>query len=352
MFSPTHRAPFLVALFLGFAMFVSAAQVRAQDSCPAVKNYFPRIGYPGYGVIVQGINFQGVTEVKFAENIAAKFEVLNAEELSVVIPLGAVSGPVTIGKPGCAVATAGIFTVPPPPRISLAPAAQTVSAGGEAPIGVNFTNGLIAPTILSLDSSNPLAVSVPPILLVPSGAGLVTFNATGLMAGATATITATLPPNLGSANAAAEVSVISPIVRVIRLGVAGGRAGSSLGVPIETVAEGDEHSIQFSLTFDPAVLGNPQVFLGMSLGYDTMITADSSQTAQGRIGITLTNPPGQPLPPGNKQIVFVRFDIAGNAPGGETPLGFDDQPTRRRITSPSGARLPASFTPGKATIER
>ena len=343
-----RRAPFLVTLFpLLFAM-----QASAQETCPTLRNYYPRIGYSGYGLTIEGSNLRSVTEVKFSENVSAVFEILNDGQIAVTVPLGAVSGPITIGKPGCPGAATDLFIIPPPPAISLTPESHTIAAGATAPVNVNFSSALFVPSYLTLSSSSPDVVLSPSFLVVPPSTVQTKFDVKVLKSGATATITATLPANLGGVSATMVVNAAPEVLHVVRSGEASGVAGGLLGFPIQTEARGDEQQIQFSLTFNPEVLGNPDVFLGMSLGYDTIITADMTQIAQGRLGIVLKFPAGQPLTAGSKEIAYVRFNIAGNAPSGPTPLGFGDQPTPRRITSPGARPLRASFIAATATITR
>jgi hypothetical protein len=347
------RALFLCISCLVVLLPSLAALASAQGACPTVNNYFPRVGYPGYGLTIEGDNLQGITAVKFANNISASFLTISASEIFVLIPLGASSGPIAVSKPNCPDALTDVFTVPAPPTLALTPASQTLAVGAVAPITLNFDTGLFTSAIITLETSNPAAASVPPFLVALPGTSVLTFDVAGLAAGATVTITATLPPNLGGASATATVNVISGATHFVSLaGGIGGRAGGALGVPIEIEALGDEQSIQFSLSFNPAVLGEPAAIPGMSLGYDAVLTTDITQIAQGRLGLTLKFPPGQPLPPGHKQIVFVRFQIAADAPAGSTPFGFGDLPVARQITSPGGQTLPAIFTPGSGMIER
>jgi hypothetical protein len=53
-------------------------------------------------VTINGANFTGVTGVKFANNVTAEFIVNNDTSITATIPTGAVSGPITISKTGCA----------------------------------------------------------------------------------------------------------------------------------------------------------------------------------------------------------------------------------------------------------
>jgi uncharacterized protein (TIGR03437 family) len=137
--------------------------------------------------------------------------------------------------------------------------------------------------------------------------------------------------------------------RVVRVGQAGGSPGGQVSVPIELVAQGDENALGFSLTFDPAVLGNPQAALGSDASGATL-NPNTSQVASGRLGLALSLPFGQKFSAGARQIVVVTFTIASGASASSTQVGFGDQPIAREISDVSARALQASYTPGAVTI--
>jgi hypothetical protein len=130
---------------------------------------------------------------------------------------------------------------------------------------------------------------------------------------------------------------------------ASGNPGGTVAVPVEFVAQGNENALAFSLTFDPAVLSNPQAALGSGAGSATLIT-NPNQVAQGRLGVIVSLPTGQMFTAGTKQILVVTFTIASGTTANSTPVGFGDQPTRREVSDPNANVLPATFTPGVVTI--
>jgi hypothetical protein len=66
--------------------------------------------------------------------------------------------------------------------------------------------------------------------------------------------------------------------RAVHVGAASGSPGGQVSVPIELVAQGDENALGFSLTFDPAVLSNPQAALGSDASGATL-NANTSHLA-------------------------------------------------------------------------
>ncbi len=137
--------------------------------------------------------------------------------------------------------------------------------------------------------------------------------------------------------------------RLVRMGQAGGSPGGMVGVPIELVAQGDENALGFSLTFDPAVLSNPQANLGSDAAGATL-NANNGQLGSGRLGIALSLPFGQKFTAGTRQIVVVNFAIANSASASSTQVGFGDQPIAREISDVNAAALQANYTPGTVSI--
>jgi uncharacterized protein (TIGR03437 family) len=86
-------------------------RARLASSCPAVSSMNPASGAAGTRVTINGANFTGVTGVKFANNVAAQFTVNSDTSITATIPTGAVSGPITISKAGCADAQTSALTI-------------------------------------------------------------------------------------------------------------------------------------------------------------------------------------------------------------------------------------------------
>lgn len=127
-------------------------------------------------------------------------------------------------------------------------------------------------------------------------------------------------------------------------------AGSTITVPVEIVAQGDEHTLAFSLSFDPNVLSNPQATLGSGASSATLDTDAGS--LPGRLGVTLQWPAGQALAAGVRQVLNVSFAVAANPGAASTSVGFDDQPAARLVRNAAAGVLPANFTAATITLAR
>lgn len=125
--------------------------------------------------------------------------------------------------------------------------------------------------------------------------------------------------------------------------------GSNVPLPVELVSTGDENALGFSITFDPSVLSNPQVGLGADAATATL-NLNTSQTAQGRLGIAVALPATQKFTAGTRQLVNVTFTIAANAQMMTTLIGFGDQPIAREVVNDTANVLPASYSPGSVMV--
>ena len=134
---------------------------------------------------------------------------------------------------------------------------------------------------------------------------------------------------------------------VVRVVNPSGMPGAQVLVSIETVANGDENGFGFSLNYDASKLSNPLVSRGTDTQTATLIP---NTTTAGRVGVVLAMPFGQAIPLGTRQLVTIRFDVAANAPGGQTPLVFGDQPVFREVADTNGNPVPATFQNGNINI--
>jgi len=139
--------------------------------------------------------------------------------------------------------------------------------------------------------------------------------------------------------------------RVVRIAPAGGPIGGMVSVPIELVSQGDENAIGFSLTFNAAVLSNPQAALGAD-AMGAALNTNAGQAAQGRFGVALAFPANQKFAAGVRQMVVITFAISPGAAFGTTPVGFGDQPVLRELSDVNANAVTADFAAGAVTITK
>lgn len=149
------------------------------------------------------------------------------------------------------------------------------------------------------------------------------------------------------ANANFAASNGSPSRRV-RLGVADTVANSPVIVPVELVAQGNENSVGFSLSFDGNLLFNPQIALGADAANASLVFNNSQA---GKLGVIVALPAGQTFTAGTKRIVNVTFQTSQTELY-STPLTFVNQPVAGEVSDANADTLPVSFENGLVTFAR
>jgi hypothetical protein len=113
----------------GQTFTVNQAGANQPPTCPTVTNLNPTSGAVGAPVTITGTNFTGVTSVTFTGNVPVTPNINAAgTQITVTVPSGAMSGPLTISKSGCQPVNTPPFTVtttPPGNRV-----VRVVDAGG------------------------------------------------------------------------------------------------------------------------------------------------------------------------------------------------------------------------------
>ncbi|NDD62653.1 MAG: hypothetical protein EBZ36_01530 [Acidobacteria bacterium] len=224
--------------------------------------------------------------------------------------------------------------VPAPDLTTIIPSAVTAgSAGLNLTVeGSNFTTGSVVrwngqnrPTVFV--NSNRLTASIQTADLATPGRGEV----------------AVYVPESGGLVTAPRYLTIESNPRTVRAVASGGSIGGEVSVPLEFEAQGNEAAVGFSLTYDPAILGSPQVqpggdTAGMSL------TVNAANAARGRIGILIGLPSGRSFAAGTRRLATVTFQIAGGIGATSTRIDFDDQPIRREMVDTEARRMATVFT--------
>ncbi|MBI2947597.1 MAG: IPT/TIG domain-containing protein [Verrucomicrobia bacterium] len=87
-------------------------------TAPVVTDFSPVAGPPGTTVVIEGANFLGATAVKFNGVAAASFSAPAPTQVSAVVPLGAVTGPISVVTPKGAGTSLKPFVVTTSPVIT------------------------------------------------------------------------------------------------------------------------------------------------------------------------------------------------------------------------------------------
>ena len=162
---------------------------------PTVTSFTPATGAVGSTVVITGTNFTAATQVTFAGTSAPVFSVNSATQITVVVPIGAVTGPIAVTTPlGTGTSTTN-FTIPPAPVItSFSP--TTGVPGTVVTLSGNYFTGATAvtfngapATVFTVNSATQITVTV------PSGAttGLITVVTPNGIAVSTTRFTVQVP---------------------------------------------------------------------------------------------------------------------------------------------------------------
>ena len=156
---------------------------------PVIASFTPASGLAGAQVTLTGTGFTGATSVQFNGTAASTFTIGSDTAITVTVPAGAATGPITVTAPGGTGASAGSFTVLLPPVVTSftpasGPAGTRVTLTGSGFSGASSVtfNGNAAATFAVVSD---LAITV----TVPAGTttgavSVTTPNGTGTSPGA------------------------------------------------------------------------------------------------------------------------------------------------------------------------
>jgi len=133
--------------------------------------------------------------------------------------------------------------------------------------------------------------------------------------------------------------------RVLRVGNGNGPPGTSVTLPVELAALGDENAVSFDLAFNPAALQAPTVTVGANADTAVFIT-DASQVAAGRLGVRITLPAQETFALGVRQLALVSFTVAANVTAAGSTVAFTDQPLPALLADAAGDPLTVTYQAG------
>lgn len=122
-------------------------------------------------------------------------------------------------------------------------------------------------------------------------------------------------------------------------------SGSRVSVVVELISQEDEAAASFTLEFDASKLRNPHVALADGASESTVLTVNSNDAESGRTGILVDSTESLA-----KQLVTIMFDVAADAPGGETRISLTDSLASRSVSDSLGRTLYARYRDGAITV--
>lgn len=140
----------------------------------------------------------------------------------------------------------------------------------------------------------------------------------------------------------------SEAAREVRVGTAT-FTSSTVTIPIELEAQGNENALGFTLAFDANLLNSPVAVLGTDAAA-ALLLLNPTEVGSGRLGVGLALPAGQKFAAGTKQILRVTFNFAMSAFGQTTPIGFASSPVALEISDEMGNLLDQRIFTGKQMV--
>jgi len=320
-------------------------------ACPTVNNISPANGVIGASVTINGTNFTGDITVKFSNNVAASPINVNGAgtQITVTIPVGAVSGPITLSKTGCGDVATSAFTVVAGYEGDVMPRAGVdgiVKMDDWVQVG-RFVVGYDATASMA---EFQRADCAPRATL---GDGRLTIS-DWVQAGRYAAGLDPVVPMGGPTAAALAGSLLS--VSKLKINQTSRRAlrlvtGATSPLRIKTIfvsldAAGDENAVSFSLQFDPSKWRVLNVARGGDAS-QALLQIGNSQQADGRLGLALLLPPGQAWNEGERKLAAINFVAMDSTIATDTAetmsLAFGDQPMAREIVDLNADLLAATY---------
>lgn len=152
----------------------------------------------------------------------------------------------------------------------------------------------------------------------------------------------------GQTAAAPDAGMVEPSARMIRAVGSTSSAGRGVTVVFELDSQGDEAASSFTANWDPAVLRYEYPTLGVDAALGTNLGLNTSQTADGRLGILLDSTNTQTM--GTRRLLSVRFKVANEAGNGVYPITFSSAVTPTGVSNIDGVLLPTRYETGFVTI--
>lgn len=152
--------------------------------------------------------------------------------------------------------------------------------------------------------------------------------------------------NLAADNLGVNFTATAAPVRQLR--VIGGNTtpGQNVSAAVELVAQGDENSVGFSLSYDQTILANPNVVLNPDAS-TAFLTVNN--LTPGKLGVLLALPAGQTFTVGTRSLVTVTFNTMPTA-AYNTPVAFGDVPLAREVTNTNANELAVNYLDGAVTF--
>src|SRR5262249_38818650 len=143
---------------------------------------------------------------------------------------------------------------------------------------------------------------------------------------------------------------VRPPPTVVRAVEASGLSGGTVAVPLEVVAQGFEHVLEFSLGYPTGQLTFQTLSLAPGLPDGTSLVLKTNGLASGRVGISIVLPDGVSLAASTHALASVAFRAGTVSSNVSLTISFEDQPIARHVRDAAGQELLAGFQPAQVHL--
>ena len=270
-----------------------------------------------------GTNLVSTTNLVVVTNTRLSFSPFTTNDAGVYrVTVSNVAGSVT-SEPAT-------LTLLPNPAITQPPQSQVVVEGSTVALSVGAQGSTPLTYYWSQDGTNLVKLSTSALVFVP-----VSTNNAGVYQ-------VTVSNAVGTATSEPFFLAVKPNTpRQLRVVDWEQPDPAHVRLPITLAAQGDEVRLSFSLHFNPAVLQNPTLALtaeAEALLPGATVEVNAVDAAEGRVGWSMTLPPGQQMPAQTLRLVDAVFALASPA-WREAELVFGNTPTPLAAADSGGGAL-------------
>lgn len=229
-----------------------------------------------------------------------------------------------------------LTNVPPPlvgPAITKQPTNLTVLKGGTANFTVTATGSAPLSYQWRYNSTN---------LVGQTNSSLTLVNVQQVNAGSYSVVVSNGAGSVTSSSAVLTVTQPTALVRVLGTNT---MAGKQIEVPVILVANGDENTLSFSLSYSTQRLSFAGIMLGSGAANASLLP-NLAETANGRIGVAVGLGAGETFSGGTQEVVRVLFNtmILGGSTSNSTPVNITNTPVNRLLANVAAQALPANYS--------
>jgi hypothetical protein len=181
-----------------------------------------------------------------------------------------------------------------------------------------------------------------------SGAQSASITLNKIFPGDAGVYTVVITNAYGTVTSAPANLIVLDNPRVVFIDEVSGHSGAFVRVPIEIQSVGNEHSVAFTLLFDPAILSNPRA---TNVPAGAAITLNTNQIASGALGVSLVLPGTATFNAGDASVIDFVFNTAASPATTQTFAGFGAMPTARAVKDTNGATLTTLFVAGTIDLQ-